>query len=165
MVDVCRSPSRRKPNSVASFRIRTRADGSSYTAVLWREDGKQTSLSFDDHKAALSFKALLEQSGPEKATEVYGAKRKEAVGHTLGSWCAEYIDGLTGIEDAHPSRSSRSWYGGVGSGATYDDDGPATGAGSVAVLHPAIKPTATNAHPTDTPTLRPPRGRARPSCT
>ena len=100
MVDVCRSPSRRKPNSVASFRIRTRADGSSYTAVLWREDGKQTSLSFDDHKAALSFKALLEQSGPEKATEVYGAKRKEAVGHTLGSWCAEYIDGLTGIEDA-----------------------------------------------------------------
>lgn len=85
---------------MASFRIRTRADGSSYTAVLWREDGKQTSLSFDDHKSALAFKALLEQSGPAKATEVYGAKRKEAVGHTLASWCSEYIDGLTGIEEA-----------------------------------------------------------------
>ncbi|WP_322544461.1 site-specific integrase [Rhodococcoides fascians] len=89
---------------MASFRIRTRRDGSSYTAVLWREDGKQTSLSFDDHKKAMGFKALLEQSGPEKAREVYDAMKPVPEGHTLHTWCSEYIDGLTGIEEATRNR-------------------------------------------------------------
>ena len=89
---------------MASFRIRTRRDGSSYTAVLWREDGRQTSLSFDDHKRALGFKALLEQSGPEKAREVYDAIKPDTEGHTLATWCTEYINSLTGIEDATRNR-------------------------------------------------------------
>lgn len=88
---------------MASLRIRTRTDGSTVTAVLWREHGTQTSLSFDDHAAALRFKALLEQAGPDKARQIIQAE-KPIRGHTLHTWCLEYIDGLTGIEDATRNR-------------------------------------------------------------
>lgn len=36
-----------------SVRIRIRSDGSSYSQVRYRLDGRQSSLSFDDHAAAL----------------------------------------------------------------------------------------------------------------
>jgi len=34
---------------MATLRLRTRKDGSAYTSVLLRAEGKQSSMSFDDH--------------------------------------------------------------------------------------------------------------------
>jgi hypothetical protein len=40
---------------VASIRVRSRKDGTSYTAVLYSLNGKQTSSSFNDHREAVDF--------------------------------------------------------------------------------------------------------------
>jgi hypothetical protein len=50
--------------SVASIRTRTRMDGSSYTAVLYVHNGKQTSSSFNDHSEALRFQDVCNRLGP-----------------------------------------------------------------------------------------------------
>ncbi len=51
---------------MAALRLRTRKDGSAYTSVLFRVNGKQSSLSFDDHAKAVQFKDLVNQVGPVK---------------------------------------------------------------------------------------------------
>jgi hypothetical protein len=43
---------------MASLRIRQRSDGSTYTAVLYLPNGKQTSSSFNDHAEAVRFQKL-----------------------------------------------------------------------------------------------------------
>ena len=54
---------------MASLRVRQRKDGSSYTAVLYTLDGKQTSSSFNDHREAVAFQQLVNRVGPAKALE------------------------------------------------------------------------------------------------
>lgn len=49
---------------MASIRSRTRRDGTSYWQVLYRNNSRQSSLSFDDEKPAIRFKALVERSDP-----------------------------------------------------------------------------------------------------
>ncbi|MDT5320653.1 MAG: hypothetical protein QOD88_3175, partial [Mycobacterium sp.] len=56
---------------MASLRVRQRKDGSSYTAVLYTLDGKQTSSSFNDHLEAVAFQLLANRVGPAKALEVW----------------------------------------------------------------------------------------------
>jgi hypothetical protein len=41
---------------MATLRLRIRRDGSAYTSVLFRVNGKQSSVSFDDHAKAIRFK-------------------------------------------------------------------------------------------------------------
>ena len=46
--------------------------GSTYTAVLYVLNGKQTSSSFNDHAEALRFQELANRTSPAKALEVWG---------------------------------------------------------------------------------------------
>ena len=58
---------------MATLRLRTRKDGSAYTSVLFRVNGKHSSTSFDDHAQAVRFQDLVNQVGPAKALEVMSA--------------------------------------------------------------------------------------------
>ena len=49
---------------MASLRVRQRKDGSSYTAVLYALDGKQSSSSFNDHAEAVDLSATGQPSQP-----------------------------------------------------------------------------------------------------
>jgi hypothetical protein len=70
---------------VASLRIRQRKDGSTYTTVLYVLNGRQTSLSFNDHAEAVKFQELANKTSPAKALEVWTATRvvADVVGEAL----------------------------------------------------------------------------------
>ena len=53
-----------------STRIRTRSDGTAYSQVRYRINGKQSSVSFDDHAEALAFDRLITKVGPAKALQI-----------------------------------------------------------------------------------------------
>jgi hypothetical protein len=89
---------------MASLRLRTRKDGTPFTSVLFREDGKQRSESFGDHKRAVKFKNLVEQVGPADARRIFGFDDDTEPEVTLQEWLEQYIDGLTGVEPATQSR-------------------------------------------------------------
>jgi integrase len=89
---------------VASIRNRTRKDGSTYYAVLFRfggRGGRQSSLSFEDEASANKFRALVEAVGPAKAMEVCGVvdtPQRALSGYTVSEWLDRYIGNLTGVE-------------------------------------------------------------------
>jgi len=85
---------------MASLRVRQRKDGSSYTAVLYALDGKQSSSSFNDHAEAVAFQQLANRVGSAKALEVWRTRQPTDDGHTVASWCAYHIDHLTGVNPA-----------------------------------------------------------------
>ena len=90
---------------MSSIRIRTLEDGTTTTAVLYRIGKKQTSKSFDDHKAALRYKDLVDKIGPVEAEKILFAEEGVTLtGLTVTEWITEYIDHLTGIEDATRNR-------------------------------------------------------------
>ncbi|MGI5222987.1 tyrosine-type recombinase/integrase [Nocardia sp. CA-290969] len=101
---------------MSSVRVCTRKDGSVYTQVLFREfdpaKGRrvQASVSFDDHKAALSWQKILDQVGPEKARAMLAAEETVQGEKTVtlnDSWAETYISGLTGVEQATRNRYRR----------------------------------------------------------
>lgn len=49
---------------MATLRVRSRKDGRAYTSVLFRVNGKQSSLSFDDHVKAIREVAWCEPVRP-----------------------------------------------------------------------------------------------------
>jgi integrase len=77
-----------------------RKDGTTYTQVLYRLDGKQTSASFNDHAEALAFCNLANRTSPAKALEVWAATTPAADGFTVASWCTHHVDHLTGVNEA-----------------------------------------------------------------
>lgn len=83
---------------MATLRLRTRKDGSSYTSVLFRANGKQSSLSFDDHVRAVRFQELVNQVGPAKALEVMAVTERQGLSLTVEEWIDHHIDHLTGVE-------------------------------------------------------------------
>ncbi|MGV9742889.1 tyrosine-type recombinase/integrase [Nocardia farcinica] len=91
---------------MSSIRIRTRRDGTTYTQVLFRHEGKQQSVSFDDHEAALRWRALLDEIAPARALEMLAAaERVEAMQFlTLTAAAEEYIDTLTNASDGTRDR-------------------------------------------------------------
>lgn len=76
---------------MASIRTRTRKDESVYHSLLWREDGRQRSLSFNDLGEAERWRLLLEANGDSMtaATEVHenslmaGPTVAEAIEHHI----------------------------------------------------------------------------------
>jgi hypothetical protein len=50
---------------MASIRVRARKDGTTYAAVLYTFDGKQTSSSFNDHAEALKFQDVCNPVRPD----------------------------------------------------------------------------------------------------
>lgn len=82
-----------------SVRLRTRSDGSSYSQVRYRLDGRESSLSFDDHAEALNFDRLVRKVGPAKALEITRITIAADHSVTVGDWLRHHIEHLTGVED------------------------------------------------------------------
>jgi integrase len=82
---------------VASIRTRQRANGSTYYALLWREDGKQRSLSFNEKAEADRWKRLLDANDQSmsQAGKVYENSLRE--GPTVKELINEHIELLTGV--------------------------------------------------------------------
>ncbi|AXH47071.1 tyrosine integrase [Mycobacterium phage Asayake] len=83
---------------MASLRTSSRKDGSTYTSVLYRLNGKQTSTSFDDPVQAVEFKRMVDQLGAAKALEVIETTDAAARHYTLSEWLRHYLDHKTGVE-------------------------------------------------------------------
>lgn len=87
---------------MASIRKRPRVDGSWTHAVLYTIDGRQSSLPFDDPKAAEAFRQAVEVHGAERALAMHGIdpapRRKSADAMTVAQWVRHHIDHLTGVE-------------------------------------------------------------------
>lgn len=82
---------------MASIRARTKADGSTYYTVSWREQGRQNGQSFPTKHEAEMLKRLLDANGQSfAAAERVHNVTKEA-GPTVLELLAEHIDQLTGV--------------------------------------------------------------------
>lgn len=85
---------------MASIRIRTLANGATYTQVRYRIDGRQSSTSFDDHDQALIFAKRCDQVGPTEALRLHGIEVESDNEITLTEWLTVHINSLTGVEAA-----------------------------------------------------------------
>jgi integrase len=86
---------------VASIRQRTRKDGSTYFAVLYRHAGKQTSTSFPEQKQAQRFRELVGAVGSARAMEVAGIADltpRALSSLTVAEFLERHIASLTGVE-------------------------------------------------------------------
>lgn len=93
---------------MASIRPRTRANGSTCYAVLFRVGGKQTSESFDDPFAAARFRNQIDKIGAEQALQLLAAEVIAATdAPSLTDATNAYIDNLTGVEDGTRNRYRR----------------------------------------------------------
>lgn len=68
--------------------------------VLWREDGKQRSVSFVDEPAAKKFKSNLEHHGAAEALRQLEIDETGRDVVSVQEFLADYIDHLTGVEKA-----------------------------------------------------------------
>jgi hypothetical protein len=85
---------------MSRIRARQRKGGSTYTAVPYTLNGKQTSSSFIDHAEAVRFQELANGASPAKALEVWATESPAADGFSVSSWCIHHIDHLTRVNEA-----------------------------------------------------------------
>ncbi|HPY26015.1 MAG TPA: hypothetical protein PLK19_17040 [Mycobacterium sp.] len=88
---------------MASIRPRPRADGTTAYVVLFRHEGRQSTLTFDTEIAAEAFRAAVEAHGPDRALSMHGIqphlhRERERKALTVSQWVRRHIDGLTGVE-------------------------------------------------------------------
>jgi hypothetical protein len=72
--------------------------------VLWRHDGRQRSLTFENLPAAERFKTLLADHDPHEALRIV---ELDEIGHhvpTVTAWLHTHIDNLTGVQPATLAR-------------------------------------------------------------
>ena len=82
---------------MASIRPRKRSDGTSYTAVVYRHNGRQTSTSFGDHAEALKFQDVCNRLGPAEALRIWETKLpKDSI--NVGDFVSGHIESLSGLE-------------------------------------------------------------------
>lgn len=75
------------------------ADGTYTYRVLWRQDGRQRSLTFVDQPSADDFRINVDRHGPDEALrilDIIDTGRREM---TLTQWLTRHVDTLTGVED------------------------------------------------------------------
>ncbi|OBA63662.1 tyrosine-type recombinase/integrase [Gordonia sp. 852002-10350_SCH5691597] len=89
---------------MASLRPVELVDGTCNYRVLWRQDGKQRSLTFEDIKKADAFRCNVERFGPDDARKLLGLIDSGTSHTTLTQWCTSHIETLTGIEEATRDR-------------------------------------------------------------
>lgn len=88
---------------MASIRERPRRDGTTAFHVLYRHKGRQSSLTFDDERAAQAFVAAIDAHGVTRALAMHGlepiprklVKDRE---RTVAEWVNHHIDHLSGVE-------------------------------------------------------------------
>lgn len=88
---------------MASIREVPRKDGSIAYTVLFRIDGRQSTITFDDEPAAEAFKAAINVHGAARACAMYNinpAPRRRGIPEaiTVEQWIRNHIDHLTGVE-------------------------------------------------------------------
>jgi len=72
--------------------------------VLWRSDGRQRSLTFENLPSAERFKTLLEDHGPDEALRVIELDEIGRHVPTVTEWLNTHIDTLTGVQPATLAR-------------------------------------------------------------
>jgi integrase len=88
---------------VASIHAQKNRAGNAYR-VLWRQDGRQRSLTFENLPSAERFKTLLEDHGPEEALRVIELDEIGRHVPSVTEWLRIHIDNLTGVQPATISR-------------------------------------------------------------
>jgi integrase len=88
---------------MASIREVPRNDGTTAHTVLYRLDGRQRTLVFDDPKAAEVFRDTINVHGPKRAMEMHNIdpeprRRNKVHVMTVAEWVRHHIDHLTGVE-------------------------------------------------------------------
>ena len=91
-----------------SIRVRARNDGSTYSQVRFRRNGRETSVSFDDHAEALKFSDLVHKLGPAKALEISRIVAAPQRTTTVRTWLERHNNSLTGVEAATLARYKAS---------------------------------------------------------
>jgi len=84
-------------DAMATLRVRERKDGTVYTSVLYRHNGRQSSLSFENPAKAAAFRDLIHQVGIERALGTVGVEQTATRGLTVEQWLTHHIDHLTGV--------------------------------------------------------------------
>jgi integrase len=88
---------------VASIHVQKNRTGNTYR-VLWRHDGRQRSLTFENLPAAERFKTLFEDHGPDEALRIIELDEIGRHVPTVTEWLHTYIDNLTGVQPATLAR-------------------------------------------------------------
>ena len=88
---------------MASIHAQKNRAGKTYR-VLWRQDGRQRSLTFENLPAAERFKTLLEDHGPEEALRIIELDEIGRHVPTVTEWLHTHIDNLTGVQPATLAR-------------------------------------------------------------
>lgn len=86
---------------MASIRLIARKDGATTYQVLYRLDGRQTSLPFTDPASAEVFRTACNELGPAKALALHGIDPgpvRNVGGTTVAQYLRSHIDALTGVE-------------------------------------------------------------------
>jgi integrase len=83
--------------TMATLRVRNRKDGTVYTSVLYRADGKQSSISFNDYDDAAWLCNLINRIGPAEAIEIARRRDGASSSMTVAEWIAHHIEHLTGV--------------------------------------------------------------------
>ena len=85
---------------MASVRERPTSTGQMRYAVLFRHNGKQTTLTLLRTKDALKARDLINALGPDEALQrIHGQALKTGEMPTVAEWLMKHIDDLTGITD------------------------------------------------------------------
>ena len=88
---------------VASIHPQKNRTGNTYR-VLWRQDGRQRSLTFENLPAAERFKTLLDDHGPDEALRIIELDEIGRHVPTVTEWLHSHIDNLTGVQPATIAR-------------------------------------------------------------
>lgn len=83
---------------MASIRRFNRSDGTPFWSVLYRHDGKQRSVSYNDADEAHRLRDLINQFGVDTALRVEQITETTGRGITVTEWIDHHIDHLTGVE-------------------------------------------------------------------
>ena len=83
---------------MASIQSRKHKDGSVTHRVLWRDGGRQRSLTFEDITSAEGFRSNIDAYGSTEALAILDITDTSDE-QTLGEWVDQYVDTLAGIGD------------------------------------------------------------------
>jgi integrase len=90
---------------MASVRRRVSKSGSYSYQVVYRLDGRQSSVTLTDQKDAENFAALVNLVGPGRALDMHGLSTQPVrfLDMTVAKWVEHYIANLSGVERRTPA--------------------------------------------------------------
>lgn len=96
---------------MASIRYRLTRDRAPMWQVRYRVGTKpnvrEKSKTFDDEQSALEYGRLVDDLGGEEAERILDARSSAVTKPPLATWCREYIDTLSGVQDGTRDRYRR----------------------------------------------------------